>query len=176
MRADTNLGPPRFTPSRYSALCVSLTSCLWSARGLKPVHPFEVDGSGRGACDIAGRVNTTNLIDRLATANGIAGGRQTVYTAALNWYVNREHTFYAGLLAWPCRQAGITHLDAGSKLMQSQRERMWLVQVLRRTGCMRRRRPVRITDLGNLMPDKIYSWCYTLSPLKTHKELGRGGL
>jgi phosphate-selective porin OprO/OprP len=46
------------------------------------VHPFEVDGSGRGACDIAGRVNTTNLIDRLATANGIAGGRQTVYTAA----------------------------------------------------------------------------------------------
>jgi hypothetical protein len=62
--------------------------------------------------------------------------------------------------------------------MQSQRERMWLFQVLRRTGRMKRRRlrSVRITDLGNLMPDKIYSWCYTLSPLKTHKELGRGGL
>jgi hypothetical protein len=79
-------------------------------RWLKPVHPFEVDGSGWGAWDIASRLNIIELNDRLATANGIAGGRQTVYTAALNWYVNREHTFYAGLLAWPCRQAGITHL------------------------------------------------------------------
>jgi phosphate-selective porin OprO/OprP len=29
-----------------------------------------------------------NLNDQLATANGVAGGRQTVYTAALNWYIN----------------------------------------------------------------------------------------
>jgi phosphate-selective porin OprO and OprP len=44
--------------------------------------------AGRGAWEIAGRYSTMDLNDRLATASGIAGGRQTIYTGALNWYVN----------------------------------------------------------------------------------------
>ena len=43
-----------------------------------------------GALGIAGRVSTIDLNDRLAAANGVAGGRQTIYTVALNWYVSRN--------------------------------------------------------------------------------------
>ena len=31
-----------------------------------------------------------DLNDQLATANGVAGRKQTVHTAGLNWYVNRN--------------------------------------------------------------------------------------
>jgi hypothetical protein len=34
-----------------------------------------------------------DLNDQLATANGVAGGKQTVHTAGLNWYVNRNVRF-----------------------------------------------------------------------------------
>jgi phosphate-selective porin OprO/OprP len=56
--------------------------------GIKPTNPFSLTDGGWGAWEIAGRVSTMNLNDQLATANGVAGGRQTVYTAALNWYIN----------------------------------------------------------------------------------------
>jgi phosphate-selective porin OprO and OprP len=58
--------------------------------GIVPNNPFSLNGGGWGAFEIAGRVSTMNLNDQLATANGVAGGRQTVYTAALNWYFNRN--------------------------------------------------------------------------------------
>jgi phosphate-selective porin OprO/OprP len=61
--------------------------------GIKPAHPFSIDGGGWGAWEIAGRVSTIDLNDQIATATGIAGGRQTVYTAALNWYVNGNIRF-----------------------------------------------------------------------------------
>jgi phosphate-selective porin OprO and OprP len=61
--------------------------------GIKPANPFSLAGGGWGAWEIAGRVSTMNLNDQLATAAGIAGGRQTVYTAALNWYVNGNVRF-----------------------------------------------------------------------------------
>jgi phosphate-selective porin OprO/OprP len=61
--------------------------------GIAPKNPFSLDGSGWGAFEIAGRVSTMDLNDQLANANGVAGGRQTVYTAALNWYVNRNVRF-----------------------------------------------------------------------------------
>jgi phosphate-selective porin OprO and OprP len=61
--------------------------------GVVPAHPFSLAGGGWGAWEIAGRVSTIDLNDQLATATGIAGGRQTVYTAALNWYVNRNVRF-----------------------------------------------------------------------------------
>jgi phosphate-selective porin OprO/OprP len=61
--------------------------------GIKPANPFSLSGGGWGAWEIAGRVSTIDLNDRIATATGIAGGRQTVYTAALNWYINGNVRF-----------------------------------------------------------------------------------
>ncbi|MFB9263354.1 OprO/OprP family phosphate-selective porin [Bradyrhizobium erythrophlei] len=85
--------------------------------GIKPAHPFSLDGGGWGAWEIAGRVSTMNLNDQLATAAGIAGGRQTVYTAALNWYVNGNVRFMLDYLHGDIsRQASPTStVNAGSK-------------------------------------------------------------
>ena len=55
-----------------------------------PRNPFSLTGGGWGAWEIALRYSTIDLNDQLAQANGVAGGRQTVYTAALNWYINRN--------------------------------------------------------------------------------------
>lgn len=61
--------------------------------GVKPDHPFSLDGGGWGAWEIAARFSTMNLNDQIATAAGVAGGRQDVYTLALNWYVNGNVRF-----------------------------------------------------------------------------------
>ena len=66
--------------------------------GIKPANPFSLQGGGWGAWEIAGRVSTIDLNDQLATATGIAGGRQTVYTAGLNWYVNGNIRFMLNYL------------------------------------------------------------------------------
>jgi phosphate-selective porin OprO/OprP len=56
--------------------------------GIAPANPFSLSGGGWGAWEIAGRFSTIDLNDRIAFANGVAGGRQTIYTLALNWYVS----------------------------------------------------------------------------------------
>ncbi len=61
--------------------------------GLNPLHPFSLTGGGLGAIEIAGRFSTVDLNDQLATANGVAGGRQNVYTLGLNWYPNSNIRF-----------------------------------------------------------------------------------
>jgi phosphate-selective porin OprO/OprP len=61
--------------------------------GIQPANPFSLAGGGWGAWEIAGRISTIDLNDQLATANGVAGGRQTIYTAGLNWYVNNNVRF-----------------------------------------------------------------------------------
>jgi phosphate-selective porin OprO/OprP len=61
--------------------------------GLIPKNPFSLSGGGWGAWEIALRYSTVDLNDQLAQANGVAGGRQTIYTAALNWYVSRNVRF-----------------------------------------------------------------------------------
>jgi phosphate-selective porin OprO and OprP len=61
--------------------------------GIIPANPFSLWGGGWGAWEIAGRVSTISLNDQLGTANGVAGGRQTIYAAGLNWYVNRNVRF-----------------------------------------------------------------------------------
>jgi phosphate-selective porin OprO/OprP len=61
--------------------------------GIAPANPFSLTSGGLGAWEIGGRISTVDLNDQLATAAGIAGGRQTIYTVALNWYVNRNVRF-----------------------------------------------------------------------------------
>jgi phosphate-selective porin OprO and OprP len=58
--------------------------------GINPANPFSLSSGGWGAWEIAGRYSTIDLNDRLASTVGVAGGRQTVYTLALNWYLNRN--------------------------------------------------------------------------------------
>jgi len=85
--------------------------------GVKPAHPFSLEGGGWGAWEIAGRFSTIDLNDQLGTATGIAGGRQTVYTAALNWYVNGNVRFMLDYLhGTVSRQASpISAANVGSK-------------------------------------------------------------
>jgi phosphate-selective porin OprO/OprP len=85
--------------------------------GIAPLHPLSLTEDGWGAWEIGGRVSTVNLNDQLATANGVAGGQQTVYTAALNWYVNRNVRFMFDYLhGTVAKQISATNAgDAGSK-------------------------------------------------------------
>src|SRR6266403_743859 len=92
-------------------------SALAAYNGIEPLNPFSLTGGGWGAWEIAGRTSTIDLNDQLATANGVVGGRQTVYTAGLNWYVNRNVRFMFDYLHGDvARQlSAINTRDAGSK-------------------------------------------------------------
>lgn len=85
--------------------------------GVKPAHPFSLEGGGWGAWEIAGRFSTVDLNNQLATASGVAGGRQNVYTLALNWYVNGNVRFMLDYLhGTVSRQASpVSTADVGSK-------------------------------------------------------------
>ncbi len=85
--------------------------------GIVPANPFSLTGGGWGAWEIAGRVSTIDLNDQLAAANGVAGGRQTIYTAALNWYINRNVRFMFDYLHGDvAKQISATNAgNAGSK-------------------------------------------------------------
>jgi phosphate-selective porin OprO/OprP len=85
--------------------------------GVKPAHPFSLDGGGWGAWEVAGRVSQIDLNDQLASANGVAGGRQTVYTLALNWYVNGNVRFMLDYLHGNVSKqvSPVSAADAGSK-------------------------------------------------------------
>jgi phosphate-selective porin OprO and OprP len=71
----------------------SYNSANAAYNGVLPANPFSLTGGGWGAWEIAGRISMIDLNDQLATANGVAGGRQTIYTAGLNWYVNNNVRF-----------------------------------------------------------------------------------
>src|SRR3984893_5121704 len=85
--------------------------------GIAPANPFSLNGGGWGAWEIAGRFSAIDLNDRLANPNGIAGGRQTIYTLALNWYVNRNVRFMFDYLhGTVAKQISATNFgDAGAK-------------------------------------------------------------
>jgi phosphate-selective porin OprO and OprP len=85
--------------------------------GVAPANPFSLSSGGWGAWEIAGRVSTVNLNDQLAIANGVAGGRQTIYTAGLNWYVSRNVRFMFNYLHGDItKQASATNpADVGAK-------------------------------------------------------------
>jgi phosphate-selective porin OprO/OprP len=85
--------------------------------GIAPANPFSLAGGGWGAWEIAGRYSTIDLNDRLGAATGVAGGRQTIYTLALNWYVNRNVRFLFDYLHGNiAKQVSPTNFgDAGAK-------------------------------------------------------------
>jgi phosphate-selective porin OprO and OprP len=85
--------------------------------GVAPANPFSLSGGGWGAWEIAGRYSTMDLNDQLAMANGVAGGRQTIYTLALNWYVNDNIRFMFNYLHGDItKQISPTNFgDAGAK-------------------------------------------------------------
>ena len=68
---------------------------------------------GKSPAVSARSISTTNS----PPANGVAGGRQTVYTAGLNWYVNRNARFMFDYLHGDvARQiSAINAGDTGSK-------------------------------------------------------------
>jgi phosphate-selective porin OprO/OprP len=85
--------------------------------GILPANPFSLTGGGWGAWEIAGRFSTIDLNDQLARANGVAGGRQTIYTLALNWYVNGNVRFMFDYLHGDVAKqvSAINAHDAGAK-------------------------------------------------------------
>ena len=89
--------------------------------GIAPANPFSLSSGGWGAWEIAGRVSTVDLNDQLPVANGVAGGRQTVYTAGLNWYVNRNVRFMFNYLHGDItKQVSATNAgDVGAKSTRS---------------------------------------------------------
>jgi phosphate-selective porin OprO/OprP len=77
-----------------------------------PLHPADWKTGGWGAWEVAGRISQVNLNDELGRANGVSGGRQTVYTAGLNWYVNRNIRFVFNYLHGDIdKQAGATNIN-----------------------------------------------------------------
>lgn len=85
--------------------------------GVIPNNPFSLEGGGWGAWEIAARYSTMNLNDQVGTAVGVAGGRQDVYTVALNWYANRNvRLMFDFLHGNVSKQLSPTNAaDAGSK-------------------------------------------------------------
>jgi phosphate-selective porin OprO/OprP len=63
-----------------------------------PANPFSLSSGGWGAWEVAARYSFVDLNDRLGFADGVAGGRQTIYTAGLNWYPNRNVRFMVNYL------------------------------------------------------------------------------
>jgi phosphate-selective porin OprO/OprP len=82
-----------------------------------PKEPFSLSGGGWGAWEIAARYSTFDLNDRLGFPDGVAGGKQTIITAGLNWYLSRNIGFMLDYLhGWIDKQASATNFtDAGSK-------------------------------------------------------------
>jgi phosphate-selective porin OprO/OprP len=66
--------------------------------GIVPRDPWNWNGVGWGAWEIAARYSVVDLNDRLGFADGVAGGKQEVFTAGLNWYVNRNVRFMLNYL------------------------------------------------------------------------------
>lgn len=85
--------------------------------GIVPAHPFTLTKGGWGAWEIAGRYSVIDLNDRIGFADGAAGGKQKVYTAGLNWYVNRNIRFMFNYLHGTIdKQASATSFtDTGAK-------------------------------------------------------------
>ena len=62
--------------------------------GILPDHPMSLTGGGWGAFEVAARYSVVDLNDRFTpgvaatTTQGVAGGKQTIYTLGFNWYAD----------------------------------------------------------------------------------------
>jgi phosphate-selective porin OprO/OprP len=85
--------------------------------GVVPEHPFSWASGDWGAWEIAARYSMVNLNDRLGFPDGVAGGKQSIITAGLNWYVNRNIRFMLNYLHGKVdKEVSATNsTDAGSK-------------------------------------------------------------
>jgi phosphate-selective porin OprO/OprP len=72
--------------------------------GIVPDHPVSTAERGWGAWEIAARYSYVNLNDLFtpgvptAVSNGVAGGKQQIFTAGLNWYATRNVRFMLNYL------------------------------------------------------------------------------
>jgi phosphate-selective porin OprO/OprP len=81
-----------------------------------PDHPFSWKAGTWGAWEIAGRYSVIDLNDRLGFADAAFGGKQTIYSAGLNWYVNRNIRFMLDYLHGTIdKPAGPTEFVVGGK-------------------------------------------------------------
>ena len=82
-----------------------------------PSTTAQADNGGWGAWEIAARYSVVDLNDRLGSPDGVAGGKQAIITAGLNWYVNRNIRFMINYLHGTIdRQTSATDFtDAGAK-------------------------------------------------------------
>src|SRR5262249_6911781 len=85
--------------------------------GVVPTHPFSFSGGGWGAWEIAARYSVVNLNDQLGTSDGVAGGKQTIYAAGLNWYPTRNIRFMFNYLHGTVEKqvSAVNSGDAGAK-------------------------------------------------------------
>jgi phosphate-selective porin OprO and OprP len=60
---------------------------------LTPFNPVNPGFTGWGAWEIAARYSVMNLNDDFGAITGIEGGKQQIFTAGLNWYVNTNIAF-----------------------------------------------------------------------------------
>lgn len=62
----------------------------FAAPGVTEAEEFNPATGHWGALELAGRYSETDLNSHLNSADGIRGGRQTVWSGGLNWYPNRH--------------------------------------------------------------------------------------
>ncbi|HXQ50253.1 MAG TPA: porin [Stellaceae bacterium] len=62
--------------------------------GINPAHPLSISAGTWGALELAARASYISLSDNFnpiavaGKSNSVEGGRQTIYTMGLNWYLN----------------------------------------------------------------------------------------
>ncbi len=97
--------------------------------GINPITPFSPKTGGMGAFEFGARISYVDLVDHynsslpaLAQPNMVNGGRQTNYTAALNWFWNSNMLVKLDYIhtnidkANPIATAGAIPTGAGLKL------------------------------------------------------------
>jgi phosphate-selective porin OprO and OprP len=60
---------------------------------ITPLNPVNPNGTGWGAWEIAARYSVMNLNDDFGAVTGIEGGKQSIVTVGLNWFVNTNVMF-----------------------------------------------------------------------------------